>query len=64
MIGFVQYDKERDEYYLVSDALKKAGMKEGDVVSWKDNGDNTFTLTKEENVCCGCGGCYENTSKA
>lgn len=43
----VQYDAQKNEYYIVSDLFEKAGFSAGDVVLWTDNGDGSWSLTKK-----------------
>jgi hypothetical protein len=45
----VKYDKDTDEHYLQFDpeVLSQMGWDFGDTITWKDNNDGSFTLTKK-----------------
>lgn len=44
----VKYNEEEDDYYIqfTDEILEQVGWKAGDMISWKDNKDGTYTLEK------------------
>ena len=46
----VKYDPISEEHYIQWDGLEDMGWKEGDLITWSENPDGSFTLTKEENM--------------
>ena len=46
----VKYDPISEEYYITWEGFDAMGWKEGDNITWIDNGDGSFLLKKEENM--------------
>ena len=46
----VKHDPVSDEYYITWEGFEEMGWKEGDNITWIDNGDGSFLLKKEENM--------------